>query len=276
MRRPRAAVWAGLVAGFLVTVPTATVCAQGAAPAPAASSEDRTEEAKGLFNAGKAAFDAGRYPDALDYFERSYAISGRAGLLYNVALASDRARDDEKALAAYERYLAAVPDAGNREEVENRIAALRTAIERRRATAAPPTSTPAAASATPATAPAPHEEPEPEPDEPSDASRPSTLQWAALGASGAVAIVGGVLIGVALSDKSTVEDAADGTKLAEIQSAHDRVPTFSAIGSVFLGLGAAGVAATVAWIVTGGQESASTDTLSLRIGPTSVVIGGAL
>jgi tetratricopeptide (TPR) repeat protein len=102
-----------------------------AQPAPAPSEADRTEEAKGLFAAGRAAFDAGRYEDALDYFERSHAMSGRPALLYNIALAHDRLRNDEKALQGYEAYLAAVPDAPNRSDVETRAAAIRAALARR-------------------------------------------------------------------------------------------------------------------------------------------------
>lgn len=274
VRRAGPCAWAGLIAGLLVVVPAGLVCAQQAAGAPSARSEDRTGEAKGLFDAGRASFDAGRYSDALDYFERSYAISGRAALLYNIGLAADRARDDDRALTSYESYLAALPDAENRDEVEKRVAALRAAIERRRAASPAPVAMPVVGSAAPEARVA-ITEPEPEPPEPKDASGTSTLQWAALGASGAVFITGGVLTALAISDKSTVENASDGTRLAEIESAHDRVPTLSAIGGVLLGVGAAGVAASVVWIVTGNRGDTSADAVSLRIGPGSVALRGA-
>ena len=129
--------WRWLLVASLLCGSAERVRAQ-ADPAAAATGEDRTEEAKGLFNAGRAAFDAGRYVDALDYFQRAYGISGRAGLLYNIALAFDRMREDERALAAYEQYLTQAPDAPNRVEVETRAAAIRAALQRRQEPAAKP------------------------------------------------------------------------------------------------------------------------------------------
>lgn len=115
---------------------------------------DRTEEAKALFAAGRAAFEAGLYVDALASFERSYAISHRPGLLFNIALSHDRLRQDEKALAAYEAYLAAVPAAENRAEIETRAAAIRAALSARRPATVAPTPAQAAATMAPSTEPA--------------------------------------------------------------------------------------------------------------------------
>lgn len=95
------------------------------------ASELAEEEARALFNAGAAAFDAGRFEDALWSFQRAYDRSGRAQLLYNVAQCHDRLRQDDQALAAFERYLELVPTAANRMQVEARIALLREAIARR-------------------------------------------------------------------------------------------------------------------------------------------------
>src|SRR5690242_5370362 len=88
------------------------------------------EEARGLFRAGAAAFEAGRYEDALSDFQRAYDRSPRGALLYNVGTAADRLRRDRDALAAFEQYLREVPDAANRAAVESRVAVLREAIAR--------------------------------------------------------------------------------------------------------------------------------------------------
>lgn len=101
-----------------------------AAPTAAELAE---EEARALFNAGVAAFDAGRFEDALWSFQRAYDRSGRAQLLYNVAQCHDRMRQDEQALANFERYLELVPNASNRMQVEARMVVLREAIARRNA-----------------------------------------------------------------------------------------------------------------------------------------------
>ena len=122
--------WLRLLAlGALVAAqPVSAQNTEGSTGTAAGAAEDRTDEAKGLFAAGKAAFDAGRFADALDYFRRSYQISGRAALLYNIALSHDRLREDGRALEAYEQYLKQAPEAPNRAEVETRLAAIRAAL----------------------------------------------------------------------------------------------------------------------------------------------------
>jgi tetratricopeptide (TPR) repeat protein len=169
--------------------------AQQSSPAAPATSEDRTEEAKGLFNAGRASFDAGRYADALEYFQRSYAISGKPALLYNIGLAFDRLREDEKALQAYDQYLTQAPDAPNRSEVETRAAAIREALSRRQAAPAATAPTPeqTAHAAPSATAPAQPVATQPIPEaEERDSGEGGLLTkwwfWTAVG----VAVAGGV------------------------------------------------------------------------------------
>ena len=88
----------------------------------------RDEEARALFQAGRAAFTDGRFGDALDYFRRSHEISGRPVLLFNVGTAADRLRMNQEALAAFRSYLEALPEATNRREVEARIRVLEDAV----------------------------------------------------------------------------------------------------------------------------------------------------
>ncbi|MCX7807199.1 MAG: tetratricopeptide repeat protein, partial [Deltaproteobacteria bacterium] len=88
--------------------------AQGTREKSSPADEAKDQEARALFQAGQVAFEDGRFEDALQYFRRSYELSGRPALLYNIGLAADRLRRDEEALSAFERYLAEVPDARNR------------------------------------------------------------------------------------------------------------------------------------------------------------------
>jgi tetratricopeptide (TPR) repeat protein len=96
------------------------------AQAPTTSARD--EEARALFEAGKVAYEDGRYVDALGYFERSFELSHRAGLQYNLGLAYDRLRRDREALEAYEAYLSTELDPKSALEVENRVRALRESL----------------------------------------------------------------------------------------------------------------------------------------------------
>lgn len=86
-------------------------------------------EARSLFEAGRTAFRDGRFEAARDHFQHAYDLSQRPELLYNIASANDRLRNDAAALADFERYLEEVPDAPNRAEVEARIVALRRVTE---------------------------------------------------------------------------------------------------------------------------------------------------
>ena len=87
------------------------------------------EEARALYQAGRVAFDDGRFADALGYFERAHELSGRPQLLFNIGSAADRLRRNAVALEHFEAYLEAVPDAENRRSVEARITLLRDALE---------------------------------------------------------------------------------------------------------------------------------------------------
>lgn len=118
-----------------------------------------------------AAYTAGNYEDALGYFNRSYQLSNRPKLLYNIGQAADRLRRDQEALDAFKEYLTQVPDAPNRFEVENRIKALEKFVENEKAAEAAPAP---AAPAAPAAAPATPEKGAPEAQEPTQQNKPAS------------------------------------------------------------------------------------------------------
>lgn len=96
------------------------------------------EAARLTFEQAREDFVAGRYEQALARFRQAYQLSPRPGLLYNIAQTLDRLRRDEETVAALREYLAAVPDAQNRAEVEARIRVLDEALARQRANNPPP------------------------------------------------------------------------------------------------------------------------------------------
>jgi hypothetical protein len=75
----------------------------------------------------------------------------------------------------------------------------------------------------------------------------SVAPWIVAGVSGAVAIGGGVLLGVALSDVHAVENAKSTTDWSSVEGKYDRSPALSAIGITMIGVGVAGVAAGLTW-----------------------------
>jgi tetratricopeptide (TPR) repeat protein len=86
-------------------------------------------EARASFDVGRRAYEEGRFGDALRSFRHAYSLSQRPELLYNIGTCQDRLRRDEEALASFEAYLEAVPDAENRATVEARVEVLRDVVE---------------------------------------------------------------------------------------------------------------------------------------------------
>ena len=96
-----------------------------------ASAQNDDQRGRVAFERGAAAYDAGRFQEALDAFTEAFALTERPQLQYNIGLAQDRLRMDGAALSSFEAYLAAVPDSPYREQVTSRIEALRAAEARR-------------------------------------------------------------------------------------------------------------------------------------------------
>lgn len=114
----------------------------GDTDAAAVSSESRYTEARALYVAGRAAMQGGRFADARAHFVRAWELTGRPFLLYDIGRACDLLRRDAEALEAFQRYLHAVPDAANRDEVRGRVEVLRRSVRQSRehaATAPAPT-----------------------------------------------------------------------------------------------------------------------------------------
>lgn len=105
----------------------AVVPDRAAAESDKEARDARDEEARGLFVAGRAAYDDGRYEEALNYFRRSYELSDRPELLYNIGQTASVLNRDEEALWAFEKYLERYENAPNYREVEDRIMRLRRA-----------------------------------------------------------------------------------------------------------------------------------------------------
>lgn len=94
-------------------------------PGDVAVTTQPTPAAREAFELGKAAYERGRFSEALAYYERAYALSPHPNLLFNIGRAADSDGRSERAIQAYSAFLEAVPDADNREFVEGRLERLR-------------------------------------------------------------------------------------------------------------------------------------------------------
>lgn len=121
-----------------------TLAAPAEAGAQSAAESGRDAEARVAFDAGVSALQGGRAHDALRYFREAHALSGRPEMLYNIALAADRAGELQDALGSYLAFLDAIPDTPLRAQIEARITGLRLEIERGGGRSDEPTPAPAA------------------------------------------------------------------------------------------------------------------------------------
>ncbi len=213
MRAPRLWSWAATIAVTLAA----------SAPAAAQSDDARDDEARALYQAGRVAFDDGRFEDALGYFGRAHELSGRPQLLYNIGSAADRLRRNAVALEHFEAYLEAVPDAENRRSVEARIRLLRDALEhgREHGTAQDPEETQTTEVPTPReTAEAGMEGTEPAAPTEGPSGESRTGLWVGIGVGAAVLVGLAIVLAVVLSDPSPdYQPSEDGVLVFALESA---------------------------------------------------------
>ncbi|MCA9529530.1 MAG: hypothetical protein KC543_05300 [Myxococcales bacterium] len=248
-----------LVLGLLVAAAPPPVCAAQAPATDASASPGaaKLEQARRAFEAGTAAYNAGRFADALDSFQRAYDLTGNADLLYNVATVADRMRLDERALDAYQGYLAERPNSTDRENVEGRIRALRASIasrvaaERRAEAQAAARSAKAAEAAAKAAREA----------ERARLSKselvyvpPGKGPFLVMGAGGAAIAVGTTFLLLGRRDRRDVEDAPPFTMWDEVSGAKSRAPRRTATGLALTGAGVAAGLGGLFWHFLGGER----------------------
>lgn len=246
------------LAALFVLSATPTAMWAPAAVAQVTTSDALDEEARSLFEAGRSAYGDGRFDEALGHFRRSYELSHRPQLLYNIGQCQDRLRHDAEALATFEEFLTALPDAPQRAEVAARLEILRTAVERDRA-----------AEAAVETEPAVTEEPVLAPVIPSE---PDPAPWIVLGVGGAVAVAGAILLGVGYANVAAVESAMN-VPFSSVRDAYDSAPALTGAGWAALGVGVALAGVGLVWGLSSG--GGGNDHAHLRISPTGIAVSGS-
>ncbi|HEU4535032.1 MAG TPA: tetratricopeptide repeat protein [Polyangiaceae bacterium] len=226
------------------------------------------DAAKGLFAAGRQAYEEGEYRRAIRYWRDSFDLDCNAVLiLRNLANAYERARNLRGAIASLEAYLARKPDADDAPGVRRRVEALRRELE----TAPPPPPEPSAPPAASVTA-------APSASAPIGAAivdsdrGPGPWPWVLTGAGG-VALAAGLYFFLDGSARvSDVRDACGGTNCeassdpdarAEAERLIDRGNggrTRQGIGWGLMGGGAAMIAGGLTWYFVSAPKHSSTDT----------------
>lgn len=209
-----------------------------------AAAQDREADARAAFEQGAAAFAEGRFEDALEAFERSYALFPAAEILYNLGSTSDRLQDEEAALGYFRAYVAESGDQGI--EVRARIAALQRALARRRAAEEVPTS-PQVSPPLPVVA----QDPVPAPPAPRG---PDHLRTILLGS--AAVLVGAIAIGTSV--------AAD-SRYSGLRASCGQTPSGCSAGEI-QEVSNLSTVANVSWAVAGGFTIAAGVSLAFDFG----------
>jgi len=104
--------------------------------AQAAPSGPAMKEAKAHFAQGKSLQDAGKWDDAIREYEAAYKLVPLPQLQFNIGQCQRLKGDKQKAIAAYEAFVAAAPDDAHADEAREQIASLRLRIQVEEAEAA--------------------------------------------------------------------------------------------------------------------------------------------
>ena len=86
------------------------------------------DQAREHYRKGMRLYDVGRFDEVIKEFEAAYQYQDRPVTIFNLAQAYRRAGNNAKALELYRTYLRKAPNAPDRGEVEERIAALERAM----------------------------------------------------------------------------------------------------------------------------------------------------
>jgi tetratricopeptide (TPR) repeat protein len=119
--------WGRAVRGGLLVVLACGV-------ALAEDTEARTQ-ARSLFKDGEAAFQAGRYDDAIAKYQEAYALVPLPLLLFDLGQAYRLKDEPEKAVGFYRKYLDVEPNGKAAAEAREHVAALEPVAKTRRAEA---------------------------------------------------------------------------------------------------------------------------------------------
>ncbi len=246
------------------------VCVMLLAAAPVAHAESEAEK---LYNQGQQAYEALRYDDALQAWERSYALSKLPALVFNIAQAQrlrGKPGDCTKATASYRRFISLAPKSAERPQAEGFIAELAPCVEQEAKPAPVPVPVPVAPPVTSTVITA----PQPQPQQPRDSGgggRGKRLAGYAVGGAGLVLVATGVYFGAKarrLGDEVS-DECADGCDWNLVKDKDAEGKSAETTQYVLYGVGLAAIAAGgVLWWM--GNKEAGTS--SVAVTPTH---GGA-
>jgi tetratricopeptide (TPR) repeat protein len=189
-------------------------------PAP-----DAKARALALYRESRDHYRDGRFAEAAALLERAYTIYPEAVLLYNLGRAYEGLGKLTEAIDAYQRYLAAEPEAADRGAIERRVKTLRqqqARIEAAKKTPPPP----------------------PPPPPRGERREVSWVPWVIAGAGVAVLAAG---IGVGVQARGRSDDAAAEPDALLAEALHDDATDLATTANVLFAVGGAVTLAGGIW-----------------------------
>lgn len=244
-----------VLAGVVALAPAGPAPAAG--QEPAAPADDPKARGEKLFEEASAAYNLGKFDEAIAKFEAAYELLKAPSLLYNLGQAHVRAHEYDgdvahlrRAKALYDNFIK-IREAGGEStgDARERLAAL----EAKLAEAGEPA--PPAVKPEPEVKPAPEPEVKPEPPPPVKVEAAPRRGPGGLGIAGIVLIAGGVLGGTGMAvpgfisaARLTDQEAAEGVVVPVSAERHDAFA--GSVGKAHA-LAYAGIAVGAALVVTG-------------------------
>ncbi|MEM9194287.1 MAG: hypothetical protein AAGF12_34240 [Myxococcota bacterium] len=262
-----------------VAVPAAFILAFGTLLPTTSFAQEEEEEVDGedeelarqLFITGRSFFERAQYARAAEAFEEAYRLSGRAGLLVNLARAQEALGEEAEAVATLERALVDLPAEDDlRATIEPRLNRLRAQVAHEIANAEPADE--------PVTVPEPPTEVE---STPPRSERNDLLWWSGIGAVsvGVIALAASIGTGVASNSvhSDLEDDCPDRVCRPENADDIDRGESLAVASTVLLGVGLVASAAGVVMMILslGGEEEAESNAVHVTGGPGTVGAGVA-
>lgn len=223
------------------------------------STAEAQERARLHFQAGASYYEAGDYEDALREFERAFELSEEPKLYYNFSLCHQQLGRLEEAADALERYLQQVEDVDNRGNLERRLLNLRERAATRAAQSPGDDETTGGGGTDdrPAT-----------PD-----AGISPIAIAGFAAAGAGAVMLGVFGGLALGERSELDDdPCSATRTCDASG----LRTKAVLADVGLGLLVVGAALGTVFLFVGGDDDEDDASARFRLSPAVGPRGAAL
>jgi tetratricopeptide (TPR) repeat protein len=237
----------------------ATALGQGKPPAAAETAVEHSAKAR-------AAYERGDFREAIDRYEKAYAIEKNPTLLFNLgrcyeALATEA--DLRVAVEKYDAYLSGSKEAADRAAVERRIEALREQIRLLEAARSRPPAPPPPV--------APKEEAPPQ-------RAPMIAPWIIAGVGGA-GVTAAIALGVVAKGKN--DDAQATSSGQEAMDLEDDAGGFAIASNVAFGVGGAALLAGAIWGIVDLAHVARVDRersriLRLEVGLGTLGISGEL